>query len=246
MNKYLIRLDDACPTMHNERWKRIELMLDKYGIRPLVGIIPCNKDKEQECSPEDLYFWDKARQWQHKGWSIALHGYEHCYHKTTEPGLNPLWNRSEFVSLTLDEQRAKIRNGLKVLTDEGFTVNYFFAPSHTFDMNTLEALRMESDIRIISDTIADRPYERYGFVFVPQIGGRPRRMLFEPVMRTICLHPSTMTETSFIELEEFLNSNKDRFIGFDELDLNSIGKKNLISKALSSAYFFYRKIRGIK
>ena len=77
--KYLIRLDDACPTMKKEMWDRIEALLDSYGIKPMVGIIPDNADKDLKIDEEDTFFWEKARQWQSKKWSIALHGYDHCY-----------------------------------------------------------------------------------------------------------------------------------------------------------------------
>lgn len=243
---YLIRLDDACPTMHHERWERIEKLLDKFGIRPLVGIIPCNKDKEQECSPADPNFWNIARNWQHKGWSIALHGYDHCY-ISTERGINPLWPRSEFAGVPLEQQKGKISAGIGILAEHNIYPRYFFAPSHTFDENTLEALRLESDIRIISDTIADRPYRHHGFVFIPQLGGMPRKMLFEPKIRTFCLHPSTMTDASFVELEIFLTSYNDKFIGFDELNLDMVREgKSLLSRFLSMLYFSYRNLKGIK
>ena len=41
---YLIRLDDASDHMNTERWDRIERMLDENGVRPLVGVIPVNRD----------------------------------------------------------------------------------------------------------------------------------------------------------------------------------------------------------
>jgi hypothetical protein len=42
---YLIRLDDACPTMDAFKWRKLEKILDKYGILPIVGIIPNNQDQ---------------------------------------------------------------------------------------------------------------------------------------------------------------------------------------------------------
>ena len=41
---YLVRLDDASEYMDIEKWKIVEGILDKYQIKPLVGIIPDNKD----------------------------------------------------------------------------------------------------------------------------------------------------------------------------------------------------------
>lgn len=47
--------------------------------------------------------------------------------------------------------------GVAVMREYGINLKYFSALSHTFDENTLVALQEESDIRIISDTIATRP-----------------------------------------------------------------------------------------
>ena len=35
MNKYLIRLDDACPTMDAQKWSRIEDILNRGGVKPM-------------------------------------------------------------------------------------------------------------------------------------------------------------------------------------------------------------------
>ena len=42
--RYLIRLDDACPTMHFERWQAIEELLDEFAIRLVVAVIPYSED----------------------------------------------------------------------------------------------------------------------------------------------------------------------------------------------------------
>jgi len=47
---YLIRLDDACSTMDSAKWQRVETILDCYGVRPLVGVIPDNNDPKQKIS----------------------------------------------------------------------------------------------------------------------------------------------------------------------------------------------------
>lgn len=39
MLNYIIRLDDACPNMNHERWREVENLLEKYNIKPIVGII---------------------------------------------------------------------------------------------------------------------------------------------------------------------------------------------------------------
>ncbi len=243
-NKYLVRLDDACPTMDHVRWSRMEKLLDYYRVKPMVGIVPDCHDENLFIDPCDNDFWDKAKEWQDKGWAIALHGYDHCY-VTSAPGINPMWNRSEFAGLSIDDQRKKIRDGVAVLKNKGLTPNYFFAPSHTFDNNTLLALKGESDIRIVSDTIGRYPYKKGGLYFIPQIIGHCAELPFSGIY-TFCFHPNTMNDKAFSSLEEFLDKNSSSFIGFDDIDLSKFGKKKLFDRFLSHSFFMYRKIRGIK
>ena len=44
--KYILRLDDACPTMDVAKWDRIEKICDKFLIRPIIAVVPNNKDKK--------------------------------------------------------------------------------------------------------------------------------------------------------------------------------------------------------
>lgn len=245
-NKYLIRLDDACPTMDAKKWERMEDILDRYGVRPMVGVIPNNEDPQTSPDCVDEKFWDKVHKWESKGWAIALHGYNHvCITEAGIKGLNPMWARSEFAGLPLELQREKISKGVAILKTHGITPKYFFAPSHTYDKNTLEALRLESDIRIISDTIATKPYKEGDFTIIPQLGGHCAEMKI-PGIWTFCLHPSAMEDVQFGAVEKFLDAHKDEFISFYDLDLNNLKGKSLVGKLLSWAYFTSRKLRGIK
>lgn len=241
--KYLIRLDDACPVMKKERWDTVELILDRYHITPLVGIVPHCEDENISTDRPDKDFWLKARRWQDKNWAIALHGYNHVY-SSDEGGINPLWNRSEFAGLPLDLQRKKIRDGLSVFKNYGICAKYFFAPSHTFDMNTLEALKEESSIRIISDTIALEPYKLGEFVFIPQFGGLCREIPF-PGTFTFCLHPSTMNDEQFKNLENFLKLHTFEFISFSDIDISKLKKKSTMSRLFSFTYFTLRNFRRL-
>lgn len=246
MKSYLIRLDDACPTMDAKKWQRIENILDTYGVCPMVGVIPANKDPKQQIDDVDELFWTKVKIWEKKGWAIALHGYDHCYTSNDGlKGLNPLWERSEFAGMSLVEQKIKIREGINVLKSHNIFPNYFFAPSHTFDSNTLQALREESNIRIISDTIATQPYREGDFVFIPQLGGRCQEMKL-PGVWTFCLHPSAMKEEDFAATERFLQAHNEEMIGFDDLNLTKLKGKNLMSRLLSWVYFTRRRLKETK
>ena len=243
--EYLIRLDDACPTMDRAKWGRMEKILDVYGIKPMVGIIPHNEDPKQEIDTEDAHFWDKVRAWTDKGWSIALHGYNHCYgSEGGMNGLNPMWRRSEFAGIPLDKQMEKIRNGVAIMRTCGVIPKYFFAPSHTFDENTIVALREESDIRIISDTVGRYPYKKNGFWFIPQITGHCVKMPIGGIY-TFCFHPNTMNDAAFRDLELFLQKYRTQFISFDEIELNNFEGKGGLDRLMSWAFFALRRLRGL-
>lgn len=246
MRQYLIRLDDACPTMDATKWQRIEGILDTYGVRPMVGVIPANNDPKQQIDVADGEFWNKVKTWEKNGWTIALHGYDHCFiSEGGMSGLNPLWARSEFAGVPLQLQKDKIRSGVAEFRAHGIDPKYFFAPAHTYDENTLIALRDESNIRIISDTIANKPYRKGDFVFIPQLGGHCTEMRL-PGIWTFCLHPSAMSEEDFVETESFLKSHIENMIGFDELNLTNLGEGDILSKLLSWVYFTRRKLKGVK
>lgn len=238
---YLIRLDDASEYMDILKWNRIEDILDKYNIKPIVGIIPNNQDKSLLSKyNKNLAFWDRAKKWQEKRWVIALHGYTHVY-SSNNGGINPVNSRSEFAGIPLKEQRMKIALGVKIFQENKLKTNIFFAPSHTFDMNTLEALRLESNIRVISDTVANDVYKVGDFYFIPQQSGNVRRLPFK--ITTFCYHPNTMSEQDFRKLEDFISKFKNKFGKFQEIRLVD-RKPSLYDKALKQSYFFMRSVRN--
>lgn len=238
--KYLIRLDDACPTMNHELWGRMASLLDTYGVKPMVGVIPHNEDPKQVIDQENADFWQLVLAWKQNGWAIAMHGYNHVY-SSKEGGMNPLWEKSEFAGHPIDVQRDKIKKGVAIMRQKGINPKYFFAPSHTFDENTLISLREETDIRMISDTIASRPYKLRDFIFIPQQSGHPIKLPFGGLV-TICYHPNTMTDASFRRLEDFLRNHQQDMASFDKIDITSARSKTMGDKCLSWIYFMRRKL----
>ena len=231
-----MRLDDACEKRNIKYWDRIEKILDNYGIKPLVGIIPHCEDPMMDKYPTDDGFKMRVKNWMDKNWVIALHGYNHVYSSNCG-GINPVNCRSEFAGESLERQKEKIKKGVSILNDMGIKPQVFFAPSHTFDKNTITALKEESDIRIISDTIANDSYEKYGMTFVPQQSGRVRALPFKIV--TFCYHPNTMNENDFSELENFLKKYQRKFISFP---LQRVSRhKNFVDCFLERLYFARRQ-----
>lgn len=238
--KFIIRLDDASEKMDIDKWDRIEKILDKYDIKPLVGIIPDCKDHDMEKYPICNEFWDAIiERWKNKKWVFALHG---CHHtqETQIGGINPINKKSEYAGLSLDRQKFLIQRGLEILNAHGIKPRVFFAPFHTFDLNTLIALKESCDIRIVSDTIANKPYKNNGILFVPQQCGSCRKIPLKVV--TFCYHPNMMKEADFEKLDKFLQKNRKLNIPFP-LDIN-YSKKSVYDKLLSFLYFYLRKIRS--
>ena len=242
MKKYLVRLDDACPYMDENKWIHIETVLDKYGIKPLVGIIPHNEDDVTIVGPEIVDFWSKAVGWQTKGWTIALHGYNHCY-ATNEGGVNPIHNRSEFAGLSFEEQQYKIREGYCILKEKGLTPTCFFAPSHTFDENTIKALKAVTPIRMLSDTMGRYPY-RYDndFTIIPSQMGRFREIPLSGYW-TFCFHPNNMGEREMYEFESFIEVHQDKFASFSDILTNEVKKRGVVDELMSWAYLTLRRMK---
>lgn len=232
----IMRLDDACEKRDIEKWNRMEILLDRYGIKPIVGIIPNCQDKDMEQYPKDTDFWNRVANWQDKGWTIALHGYSHVFSSQCG-GVNPVNNYSEFAGVPLDEQKEKVKAGVELLEAQGIIPQVFSAPAHTYDDNTIEAIKACSNIRIISDTVANDVYcGRGGLTYIPQQSGRVRELPFKTV--TFCYHPNTMKDTDFEILEAFLKQHKDNF---HDVPLEQSKRKlNLYDKLLIKLYFARR------
>lgn len=242
MSQYLLRLDDACPTMNREKWERMQSLIIKYNIKPIIAVIPDNQDISLFINEIDEKFWSKIKALDMANWEIALHGYNHVYISNC-PGINPFHKRSEFAGLPIETQTEKIKKGLEIFQNNNLNPRIFVAPSHTFDLNTLKAITKEGTIRIISDTIAFRPYYKYGLFFIPQQFGTAKNMIL-PGLWTFCYHPNTMTSQHFFELEHFLDRNSKEFISVNDLLLNERQNMTFFDYTFKKIFFLYRK--GLK
>src|SRR4051812_37414770 len=96
--RYLIRFDDLCPTMNWEIWAEIETFLLRNKIRPLLAVVPDNRDAKLVAGPARPDFWSEVRKWQDWNWTIGLHGHTHQF-VTDYPGIIGLHRRSEFAGV---------------------------------------------------------------------------------------------------------------------------------------------------
>lgn len=198
--KYIIRLDDACHTMNAQKWQRIEEICDEFCIKPLVAVVPFNCDSDLVYQSLDPRFWEKVRSWQEKGWTIAMHGYQHLLHETKSKLVLPFYQRSEFGGLSYAEQADKIRKSWIIFAAEQVQPTAWIAPAHCFDLLTLQAIQAETNIRVISDGIAKDQYYEHDFYWIPQqLWGLAKK---RSGLWTVCLHPNTMTEQHFEVLHQ--------------------------------------------
>ena len=75
----LIRIDDVCENMDWEKMRHLESLFKKYSIKPVIGVIPNNKDDFFFNYPRNENFWEQIRKWDKMGWEVAMHGYTHIY-----------------------------------------------------------------------------------------------------------------------------------------------------------------------
>jgi putative peptidoglycan lipid II flippase len=213
MAKYLLRIDDLCPTMNSENWHRVERVLTENGIRPLIAIVPDNRDPALIVDTEDSSFWHRMVAAQEAGWEIAQHGYQHV---TSVRGrsLTRLHTTSEFAGLAESEQYARIAKGRDILRSRGLEPTSWVAPRHGLDHITVRVLR-ELGFNCNSDGFALWPFERDGTFWIPQQlwAGASKRF----GVWTICLHINHWTAADFQRFETFIRRHADDFLSASEL-----------------------------
>jgi predicted deacetylase len=212
--RYLLRFDDLCPTMNWTRWDEIEGLLAQHAIKPIVAVVPDNRDPKLMIEAPRPDFWDRVRAWQAQGWTIALHGYQHTY-VNQNPGLMGITPQSEFAGLSREEQAAKLQAGLAIFEAEGVHADAWIAPSHSFDFVTV-ALLAEYGIRVISDGFARRLYTDRGHTWIPcQIWDR---FVEKPAgVWTVCMHHNRWTAETVEALRQDLQAFHPRITSVAEL-----------------------------
>ena len=210
----LIRMDDIAEHMNWKLMNKCETLFDKYNIRPLLGVIPNNKDEKLHIYEKKENFWQKVRLWQEKGWEISMHGFSHVY--DTETKKKDYFNyggRSEFFGHDYETQLSRIRRGLEKFQKENIQIRSFFAPNHTYDKNTFKALR-ESGIKYIIDGYGLFPYKENDIIFIPQLFYKEIILPFG--IQSTQMHLNYWVEKDYEIFEKFIIKNYDKIICFED------------------------------
>ncbi len=209
--QYVLRIDDLCPTVAAGRWAQWRALLAEFALRPILAVVPDNRDPELQASPPDADFWAQMRALEAAGSAIALHGYRHLC-ASRGRSLVALHRNSEFAGVAEQTQRAWIAEGLAILRGHGLHPKLWVAPRHGFDAATLRALR-EEGIVLVSDGFARRPFLRDGVTWIPQqIWGPVEK---ESGLWTLCVHPATATDGEMEALRRFLGRHAGEFVSVE-------------------------------
>lgn len=246
MTRFILRFDDICPTMNWENFHQFEdFLLEESRIKPLLGVVPENRDPKLKVQDEQKDFWSRVSHWRDLGWTIAQHGYTHTY-ALSDGGILKIGNKSEFSGLPYAVQLKKIQLGQKILQAKGVWQPYFMAPSHSFDQETLRALKKLNFVAI-TDGYGVYPYVMDGVIAVPQLFATPRNFGFG--IYTLCIHVNRMKQSQIDKTLNFMRTNATSFISFPDalsLQRNDIPAKSmrLLSQGILRSIRLLRKLWG--
>lgn len=218
MGKLLIRLDDITPTMNHDNFDFVVRVCKENRITTILGVVPDNQDPVLNVDTPDDSFWRKIKELESDGFIIAQHGYQHIY-STKDSGLLGINPFSEFAGETYPVQHERLLKGKNILEGKGIHASMFMAPGHTFDKNTLKALK-ELGFKYITDGYSEKPYSYMGLSFIPCRTDKP---YIPKNIDTICLHINSMSDSELQSLAGYISSHRDVFVSSD---IKSLSVKN--------------------
>jgi len=244
MAKYIIRFDDLYVGMERNNLYKVRDIIAESFIPAIVGVVPNWQDELHVGDPiGELEFWQTIRLLQENGCEVALHGYSHkLFEHDNLLGVN---SYGEFSGLSFDEQNKKIKDGLAILEKNGVFSRMFMAPAHSFDENTLTALK-ESKVSLITDGKSFYPYVYRDILFCPQISSKLNPYPFGII--TICFHPQWMNNDSYTELKNFCKLHSDSLVDVQYCidyfnGMNPLVK--IVDQGIRHCYFWIQGIKNI-
>tara|TARA_B100000780_G_C20968841_1_gene386806 strand:+ start:60 stop:833 length:774 start_codon:yes stop_codon:yes gene_type:complete len=217
----LIRFDDIAENMNWKMMDKCENLFAKYSIKPVLGVIPNNQDKELLRYPINSQFWDRVKNWKSLGWEIVMHGYSHVYDSSSynKKDYFSHGGSSEFYGHSFEKQKQRLENGLKKFKEENIKIRSFFAPNHIYDENTFLALKYLG-IKQVIDGYGLFPYEENEIVFIPQLFYENIALPFG--LQSTQIHLNYWSDDDFLKFEKFIEKNHSKILNYDQM----LGKVN--------------------
>ncbi len=223
--KYLIRVDDICEGLNLKNFNKLKYVFETYNIRPIVAVIPNNKDKNlvYENSIYGENFWVLIKSLEKKfKWKVGIHGFEHNYVQKNS-GILRINNFSEFAGLEYSHQKQKIEKALNIFNKYNLSTDLFIAPAHSFDKITLKVL-IDLGINKISDGFYTYPgKDKNGLFWIPQ-------QLWDFKLKkkgiwTINLHINSWKDNDFDNFTKKIKLFKESIVDFNYVEKNYSNKK---------------------
>ena len=215
--KYVFRMDDICPSMKWSSFTTLMGIFEKHQVVPLLGIVPENKDPHLKVENDNPKFWEIMKNLMAMGQiEVAQHGTYHEYISSSKGILAEDFgfpSRSEFAGLPYEIQLKRLSAGKKALEQHEIFTTYFMAPSHSFDVNTLRALKTLGFVAV-TDGVSKFPYRNHDLVFVPQMHWSPRKI--KRGIQTICIHSNEISQKQIEKIATFLDRHDKNVIKFSE------------------------------
>jgi predicted deacetylase len=221
-----IRMDDITPDMDYAKFLRFKELCDLYQVKPLIGVVPENRDKMLQIDNSRQDFWQYIKTLESDGWTIAQHGVYHVY-TTKKMGCFPLNRLSEFAGISYDNQYEMLAYGKSILVQNGINTDLFMAPAHSYDMNTIKALKNLGFTKL-TDGFGDMPYTKNGMTFYPISYKQSTSLKKKKGYTTFVVHSNAMNDKEFDRYEKLFKENSEKLISYSELLKIEVSKQNII------------------
>ena len=155
-----------------------------------------------------------------------MHGFDHVYDTDTKKkDFFGYGGKSEFYGHPFEFQKKKIEEGLNIFNREKINVRSFFAPNHTYDLNTFKALKANGIDNVI-DGYGLKPYNQFEINFIPQLFYKEIMLPFGS--ESTQGHLNYMKNENFLNFVSFIRKNSSKIINFetaiDNIDNNIFSK----------------------
>ena len=226
--KIAVRLDDITPDMNWDNFNFFRDLFRETGITPLLGIVPENRDANLIKGAEHEDFFEVMRTLGKEGYSFALHGCYHIY-TTKKGGLFPLNHFSEFAGVPYEKQKEMIEKGRDKLKEQGIITDIFMAPAHSYDSNTLKALK-EAGFNKITDGFGDEPYRDFDMDFYPISFKLDRSIKKNKGLTTMVIHANSVNEADKERYRKIFRENGKDMISYSEYLKYPVVKRGMLGR----------------
>ena len=207
-------MDDITPDMDWGKFEFFQELFKQNGVTPLLGIVPSNCDENLKKDEPREDFWEKMQQLQKNGYVMALHGCHHVY-QTQKGGMFPLNDFSEFAGRSYEDQYKDLQLADHILKEHGIETDIFMAPAHSYDTNTLKALK-ELGYTKLTDGFGNKPYIWDKITFYPISFLLSRSFKKEKGYTTMVIHANTVSEADKEQYRELFKKYGENMISYTE------------------------------